>query len=105
MHVNNKMLQAAQFGLPVVVVAQKLSYKLGLGLFQRHVIGITAKDVFELALELVDVVIGLSSELELNFFVLRLGPFLLFRTFVEIFTQVVDDSLEVMSVLLPKLTQ
>lgn len=105
MDVDYEVLEAFDLSLSVVVVAQKFLDEVGFGFFQGDVVGVTAEDVLELALKFVDIIIMLSSELELHLLVLSLDSFLLFSTLVEILSQVVDDTTVVMSVLLPEDTQ
>ena len=102
MNVNNEMLQILELVFTVVVVTEQLSDQLWLNLFERDVVGIAAKDVFELAFQLVDIIVMLSPELELHLFVSGFSPLLLFCTLVEILTQIIDDSVVMMPVLLPK---
>ena len=47
----------------------------------------------------------LSSELELNFFVFNLVSFFFFCSLVEVFSEVLNDAVEVVAVLLPKLAK
>jgi len=70
MYINYKMLKIQQFCLSIVVITKKFLNKLTFSLFQRNVIGISAKNIFELALELIDIVIMLSSKIEFDFFIL-----------------------------------
>lgn len=102
MDVDHEVLEAFDLCLSVIVVAQEFLHKVGFGFFQGNVVGVAAKDVLELALELIDIIIVLSSELELNLLVLCLDSLLLFSALVEILSQVVDDPAVVMSVLLPE---
>lgn len=46
-----------------------------------------------------------ASKIELNLLVFDLVSFLLFSSFVEIFSEIFDDSIIVVSVLLPKLAE
>ena len=102
MDVDHEVLEAFDLGLSVVVVAKEFLDEVGFGFFQGDVVRVAAKDVLELALELVDVIIMLASELKFHLLVLRRDPFLLFSTLVEILSQVVDNAAVVMSVLLPE---
>lgn len=102
MDVDYEVLEAFDLRLSVVVVAQKFLDEVGFSFFQGDVVGVAAKDVLELALKFVDIIIMLSSELELDLLVLSLDSFLLFSALVEILSQVIDDTTVVMSVLLPE---
>lgn len=104
-NVNNEVLEILQFGLTVIVIAQKFFHKLGFSFFERDVIRVAAKNVLELAFQLIDIVIRLSTEFKFNFFISCLGSFLLFSSFVEIFAQVVNDSIVMVPVFFPKLTE
>ena len=105
MNVNNEKLQILELAFRVVVVAEQLLDQLRLCLLESDVVGIAAEDVLELALELVDIVVMLSSELELHLLVSGLASLLLLCTLVEILAQIIDDSVIVVTVLFPKLTQ
>ena len=85
------------------MVRKKFSYLFGLSLFEGNIVWISTKNVFEFTLQFINIIVMFASKLELNFFVLYLVPLLLFRSFVEIFSQVFNDSIEVMAVFLPKL--
>jgi hypothetical protein len=102
MHINNEMLQVLELGLSVIVIGEQFLYQFGFCLFEGDVVGITAKNVLKLTLQLVDIIIGLASEFKFNFFVLGLHSFLLLCAFVEIFAKVVNNSVVMMPVLLPK---
>lgn len=105
MNIHNKVFESFELGFSIIVVAQELSDKLGFGLFERNVVWVAAKDILEFAFKLVDIIVGLASELKFNFFVSSLSPLLLFCSFIEIFAQVIDDSVVVMTVFFPKLAQ
>lgn len=47
----------------------------------------------------------LASKFELNFLIFDLVSFLLFSSFVEIFSKILNDTVKVVSVLLPKLAE
>ena len=105
MNVNDKMLKAFKFGLSVAVIAQQIFDLLLLSFLERDVVRVTAKNVFELTLELIDIVVVLSSEVELNFFILSLLSFFFFDSLVKIFLEVFDNAIVVVSMLFPELTQ
>lgn len=102
MDVDYEVLEAFDLRLSVVVVAQKFLDEVGFSFFKGDVVGVAAENVLELALKFVDIIIMLSSELELDLLVLSLDSFLLFSALVEILSQVIDDTTVVMSVLLPE---
>lgn len=105
MHIDYEVLEILQLGIGVIVVAQQFFYQLGLSLFERDVIGVAAEDILELALQLVDIVVVLASELEFDFFVLGCNSLLLLGALVEVFSKVFNDAVVVMPVLLPELVQ
>lgn len=105
MHVHHEVLQVLQLALRVVVVAQQFLDQLGLGLFERDVVGVAAEDVLEFALQLVDIVVVLASELEFDLFVLGCHSLLLLGALVEVFSKVFDDAVVMVTVLLPELVQ
>ncbi len=47
----------------------------------------------------------LASKIELNLLIFDFISFLLFSSFVEIFSEILDDTIKVVSVLLPKLAE
>lgn len=47
----------------------------------------------------------LASKFKLNFFVFDLVSLLLFSSFVEIFSEILDDTIEVVTVLLPEFAE
>ena len=103
--IDNKVLEVFQFCLTVIVIAQKLLYKLRLGFFKRDVIRVAAKNILELALQLVDIVVGLSSELEFHLFIPCLSSLIFLCPLVEIFAQVINDSVVVVAMLFPEMTE
>ena len=105
MDVDNKVLQILELPLTVVVVSQQFPHQLGFGLFQRDVVGISAQNVFEFTLQLIDIVVVLPSKRKFNLFVLLDQFLLLFSPFVEILAQAVNDSIVMMPVLLPENTK
>jgi hypothetical protein len=78
---------------------------LGFSFFQGDIVWISAKNVFELTLQLVYIIIMLASKIELNLLIFDFISFLLFSSFVEIFSEILDDTIKVVSVLLPKLAE
>ena len=102
MNINNEMFESFEFVLAIVVIAQELFNKFRLALFERNVVWVTAQNILEFTFQFVDIVIRLSTKLKLDFFVSCLGSLLLFGPFVEILAQIIDDSVVMVAVLLPK---
>lgn len=102
-NIHNEVLQSLQFVLTIIVIAEQFLHQLRLCLLQRYIVWITAEDVLELTLELVDIVVGLASELKFYLLVSCLSSLLLLCPLVEVLPQAINDAVVVMSVLLPKL--
>lgn len=105
MHVHHEVLQPVELVLGVVVVAEQLPDLGTLGLLQRDVVRVSAEDILELALQLVDIVVMLACEFEFNLFILGLGSLLFLGSLVEVLPQVLDDTVVMMTVLLPELAE
>ncbi len=104
-HIHHKMLQPLQLSLSIIMITQKLLDLIGFSFLKRNVVGISAKDIFELTLQFVNIVIVSASKLKLYFFVLGLSSLLFFGSFIEIFSQIVDDSVVMVSMFLPKFAE
>jgi len=87
------------------MVAQQLLHQVGLSLLQRHVVRVSAKDVLELTLQLVYILIMFTPKLELHLFILYLSSFFLLRPLIEILAKVFNYPVVMMPMLLPVLTQ
>lgn len=87
------------------MVAQQLFHQVVLGLLEGRVVGVAAEDVLEEGLQLVDVGVHFAPEGEVVGAILGDVSFLLFLALVEVFPQVLDDPIEVVSVLLPELVE
>lgn len=102
------MLQVFEFLLSPVVVGQQLFHQCCILGCQWLVVWIPAEDIFEQALDLVDVRIFLSSELKLFYFLAAdsASTFLLsFLFLVVLLSKIVNDAIVMMTMLLPKLIQ
>lgn len=105
MHVHHEVLYVLCLGLSVVVVAQQFSHLSLFGLLQGDIVWVAAKNVLELTLQLVDIIVVLSCKVEFDFFILDDCSSFLFCLLVELLFQVVNDAIVMMAVLLPELTQ
>ena len=77
--------------------AQQLFDKLFVLFFEGDVVGVSAQDVLEQALKLVNIIIFLSSELEfdnlLGLLSVHSSLLLILLLAVEVFSQIVEDSI------------
>lgn len=87
------------------MITQKLLDLIGFSFLKRNVVGISAKDILELTLQFVNVVIVSTRKLKLYFFVFGLSSLLFFGSFIEIFSQIVDDSVVMVPMFLPKFAE
>lgn len=87
------------------MIRKEFFNQIRLFLWEGFVIWVSAENVFEQGFYLVDVVVFLASELELlDFFVCSDSAFFLgFLFFVMIFSEIVDNTIVVMSVFFPEL--
>ena len=99
------MLQILQLGLSIVVVTQQFLHLVVLCLFERHVVGIAAKNIFKFAFKFVNIVVSFAPKLEFHLLIPDLGFSLFFLSLVEILPQVFDDTVVVVSMLFPELAQ
>lgn len=104
-HIDYEVLETLQFLLSVVMIAQQLLYLSCLGFFQGNIVRVAAKNVLELALQLIYVVVVLASEVEFDLLVLYLSSLFFFGSLVKVFSQILNDTVVVMAVLFPELTQ
>lgn len=104
-NIHNKMFQILQLLLVAVMVREQFFHEIGLFCRQGLVVGVTAQDVLEQRFYLVYVGVRLATELELlEFFgTTRAAAFLLhFLLLVVLFTQIIDNAIIMMPMLLPE---
>jgi hypothetical protein len=100
------MLQVLNLLLSLVVVGKQLLHQLLFIFFQGNVVRVPAQDVLEQTLQLVDIFVSLSPEIECCD-LLVLCDVLLFLLYLLLVTllQVVDDCVVMVAVLLPEFAQ
>ena len=85
------------------MVIYQLAHHFAFLLLQGGVIRVSTQDVLELTLKLIDVIIVLTSEVKLHLLSgLCLVTLLFLEFLVKIFPQVLDDSIKMVTMLLPK---
>ena len=105
-HIHDKMFQIFHLFLPSVMIAEQLLQKIGLFFFESYIVGISGQYVFEETLQFVDVIIFFITELKLdNLLCFFLGFSLVLQLFLELFPQVINNSIIVVPMLFPKFVE
>ena len=106
MDIHHEVLQFFHFFCAFVVVRQQFSDQFFFTFFQWEVVGVSAKNVLKKALEFVDIVVSLPTEIEgFDFFVFGLVFLFFLDLFLVALFEVFNDGIVMVSVLLPEFAE